>query len=233
MVPPEPPTPRSARAFVSYSTADKLVAASVRDFLESYGIQCFVAHDDLQVSEEWKEVILEELLKCDIFVPILSASFRASDWCAQEVGVISGRRGVAIVPLSVDGTTPFGFISNIQGKPIPGSGPTADLVIVPLLRRFPRLLFPGLIEKVRTASSFREAEAALLPLVPHFGVLTDAELVSLVEACISNGQVWSATRCRATYLPKLIAAARSRVVPERLEVLEYQVANDAWFPRGQ
>ena len=189
---------RTPKAFVSYSTKDKVVAAKVRDVFVEHGIECFLAHDDLQVSEEWKERILEELLACDIFVPVLSQNFRLSDWGAQEIGVISGRRGVAVVPLSADGTVPFGFISNVQGKGIHIPGSLSELIIPPLLRKFPRLILPGMINRVRTAGSFRGAEAAMRPLVSHFSTLTDSELTELVDAAIENNQVWSAGECRSS-----------------------------------
>ena len=181
--------PKTIRVFVSYSTKDRAAAAKVKSFLVSYGLDCFLAHEDLQVSEEWKERILEELLRCDIFLPLLSKSFRESDWAPQEIGVISGRKGVAIMPISLDSTVPFGFISNIQGRIIPQAGLTEDLIVMPLLKKFPRLLIPAMIERVRVASSYRGAEAAMKPLAPYFGLLTDSELIALVEASIENGQV--------------------------------------------
>jgi len=218
--------PNVTCAFISYSTKDKLSAVAVRDLMQSYGIECFLAHDDLQVSEEWKERILEELLRCQIFVPLLSKSFRESDWAPQEIGVISGRPGVAIVPLSLDGTVPFGFISNIQGRRIPQEGPTADLILMPLLKRWPRLILSGMIKQVREAGSYRGAEAAMSPLVPYFGELTDPELLALIDVSIENDQVWSAEQCRVEFLPKLIALHRGRIPQPKLTVLEYQLENN-------
>jgi hypothetical protein len=226
VVPQESNRTKTTRAFISYSSKDRVVAARVKDLLLEHGIECFVAHDDLQVSEEWKERILEELLACDIFVPLLSEHFRSSDWGAQEIGVISGRRGVAIVPLSIDGTVPFGFISSVQGKGIPALGPTPDLVIAPLLRKFPRLILPGMIGRVRSAGSFRGAEAAMRPLVPYFDTLTDGELISLLDAAIENNQVWSAGECRSEHLPRLIEINRSRIPLDRLQALQFQIEND-------
>jgi hypothetical protein len=100
----EGPTPTAKptlpiRAFVSYSTKDKLTGAAVKSILEGYDIECFLAHDDLEISAAWKDRILEELLRCDIFVPLLSAAFKASDWASQEIGVIAARNNVAVIPL--------------------------------------------------------------------------------------------------------------------------------------
>lgn len=222
--------PTVTRVFISYSTKDKKAAATVKDFLSSYGLECFLAHEDLQVSEEWKERILEELLRCNIFIPILSNNFRDSDWGPQEIGVISGRKSVAIVPISLDKTVPFGFISNIQGRAMPPSGFTEDMVVLPLIRKCPRLIIPGMIKRVREARSFRGAEAAMRPLASSFGSLTDSELDALVEASIENSQVWSASECRLELLPQLIATNTDRIQPEKLKVLSYQIENDQQFP---
>lgn len=222
--------PQTTRVFISYSTKNKTAAAAVRNLLVSYGMECFLAHDDLQISEEWKERILEELLRCNIFIPLLSKEFRESDWAPQEIGVVSGRRDIAIVPLSLDGTIPFGFISNIQGRVLPQTGVTPDLIITPLLKKFPRLIIPGMVNRVRSAGTFRDAEAAMKPLEPYFGSLTNTELIALIDASIENGQVWSATECRMKLLPKLIAINSGRIPPEKLKALSYQIENDSWYP---
>ena len=69
------------KAFISYSIKDKKSGAAVKSVLEEIGVESFLAHDDLHVSEQWKKRILDELRACSIFIPILSKSFRTSDWC--------------------------------------------------------------------------------------------------------------------------------------------------------
>ncbi len=73
-----------------------------------------MAHEHIQVSEEWRLRILKELTVCDIFICILSQAYLASPWCVQESGISAIRDGMTIIPLSLDGTIPPGFISNIQ-----------------------------------------------------------------------------------------------------------------------
>jgi hypothetical protein len=228
--PQTPPTldPVTRKAFLSYSMADKHIAAAVKKLLEAYAFECFMAHDDLQVSEKWRERILDELQQCDVFVPLLSTNFKGSEWCAQEVGVVMGRPGVLVVPLILDGTTPYGFIASIQGTRIDAK-PTAEQLVHPLLKQSVSMFAPGVIKGIREASTFRGAEAAMAPLVPCFPQLSDTDLAALVEASISNGQVWSAAKCRMEYLPRLIAATGSRIAPDRLKALKYQIDNDRWY----
>jgi len=59
-------------AFISYSHVDREYARQAKQVLEEVGVTAFLAHEDLEVSEEWKERILEELKICDLFVPLLS-----------------------------------------------------------------------------------------------------------------------------------------------------------------
>ena len=96
-------------AFISYSQEDRKFGAQAKSVLADVGIEAFLAHDDLHVSDEWRKRIIEELKRCDLFVPLLSKNFVASKWAPQEVGFIISRSEVPIAPISLDGTTPFGF----------------------------------------------------------------------------------------------------------------------------
>src|SRR5665213_2968817 len=100
-------------AFISYSHLDREYGAQVKKVLSEVDIEAFLAHDDIEISEEWRERILVELRRCDIFVPLLSANFLSSKWAPQEAGFTISRPDVVIVPLSIDGTTPFGFLSHV------------------------------------------------------------------------------------------------------------------------
>lgn len=221
------PPPARLRAFISYSTEDKAAAGAVKRALNTYDIDCFLAHDDIQVSEEWRERILEELAACHVFIALLSQAFKRSEWAPQEIGAVVQRSEVAIVPLSLDETIPFGFIAKIQGIRVPQTGVDPGTVLEPLAKRFPRLVIPGMIARVRDAATFRSAEAAMRPLVAHFSALTQAELDALVSASNQNGQVWSASLCKTEYLPELLRLNRPRIQASALKALEYQIAHDA------
>ena len=106
------------RAFISYSHEDRRYGAQAKNVLAEVGTQAFLAHDDLDVSDEWRARIIEELKSCGLFVPLLSANFVASKWAPQEVGFIISRPKVPIAPVSLDGTIPFGFISHVQSRKI-------------------------------------------------------------------------------------------------------------------
>ena len=68
-------------AFIAYSHKDSKYGAQAKAVLAKLGIEAFLAHDDLHVSDEWRERIRKELKRCDIFVPLLSATSRG--FCAS------------------------------------------------------------------------------------------------------------------------------------------------------
>ena|GEM_PF-950052 len=188
------------------------------------GIQAFLAHEDIDVSEEWRECILKELRSCDIFIPLLSANFLLSKWAPQEVGFIFSRDSdVYIIPFSLDGTTPFGFLSHIQSRKIPPSGVTVEFLIPLLIRKMPRVILPKLIQTAAESVSYRGAEANICPIVPYFNKLTPKEAQIFAEASINNEQIWSASLCRSKYLPTFIKFQGPKIKPETLEALKYQI----------
>lgn len=223
--------PDPLRGFISYSINDKGAAGVVKDYLTGLGVSCFTAHDDLGISDEWRQRIVEELHRMEVFVALLSASFKTSDWAPQELGFAVARADVPIIPLSLDGTNPFGFISHLQGKRF--STPLTDsLFLAPLHRSYPRQLIVALIDRMGRASSFRGAEALMEPLRLLFKDFTPIEVDAFVEACIANNQIWDAGLCAADYIPDFIELHRHRIRAARLTVLEYQITDRRPHPEA-
>src|SRR3982074_3514152 len=109
-------------AFLSYQTEQRDVAARVASLLESIGVQLFMAHEHIEVSVQWRDEILRQIGLANLFVPILSQSYYASIWCKQETGIAAFRR-ITVIPLSIDGSTPQGAISNFQSTIIDPNAP--------------------------------------------------------------------------------------------------------------
>ena len=222
-----PPTQR-LRGFVSYSTQDCDRAAIVRQVLGTIDVDTFMAHDDIHVSQDWRTRILAELSQMQVFVPLLSAAFKDSEWAAQEVGYAVAKSDVLIIPASLDGTLPYGFISAIQGRQLPDPV-TADFFRDAVGERYPRVVIGTLIEALAGAASWRGAEALFRPLLPFLSRMTREEAVVLATAATNNSEIWDAGLCRATYLPDFIKLNRHHLPPEILEPLEYQIQNGTWF----
>ena len=101
------------RVFLSHKDAEKVRATEIKTALSQYGVACFVAHEDIEVTQEWQDEIECALMTTHILVPILTENFNDSEWTDQEVGAAIGR-GVLIVPVRM-GKDPYGFIGKYQG----------------------------------------------------------------------------------------------------------------------
>lgn len=214
--------PTQRRAFVSYSVERKHDGGAVKECLTKFGYECFLAHDDLRVSEEWKDRILQELGDSDVFVALLSREFMNSKWCGQELGYIVSRPDVLVIPLSLDGTMPYGFIGHLQGKQV-HDGNLATVLEEVLYRKRPRQMIPTQIRRVASATSWRGAEALVQPLVAHFDLFTDEEVDAFARAAAGNSEVYYANDCVLKYIPEFVringARLSSGATQELLDVL--------------
>jgi hypothetical protein len=216
------------KAFISYSTKDKVHASTVKSILDRLVVESFLAHEDIRVSEEWQKRIFSELGLCDIFFPLLSKCFKESDWCGQETGIAITREAeVLVFPVSVDGTMPYAFLSPIQALNMKKLDPQTmlDTIGKKWPARVPELLLPT-VEKVY---GYRQAEAVIGPLEPYFQYFTAEQANSFAELATQNGQIWSACLCVERYLPKFLELNQTKLKPERYAALKYQVENQSRY----
>lgn len=100
------------RLFISHLSSDKDKATRLRDELLPYGINAFVAHEDIQPTLRWQDEIERALYAMDAFLAIHTTDFSKSSWTQQEVGFAVARH-VKIISLRM-GEDPTGFISRAQ-----------------------------------------------------------------------------------------------------------------------
>lgn len=210
---------KSIKVFISYSTKDKLIGAKIKKILENYGIESFLAHNDIQVSQVWRERILKEIHEADVFIPVLSENFKESDWCSQEAGIACYRK-ILFIPLTLDDTTPYGFMNIRNGKKINAYRIPPDLIIKPILEKFPEIkLLTLLINYLENCRNFRDCEAAMNRLEPYFDQLNPEQINEIIDISIRNDQVWNANRCANRYLPKFIKIYRDQIDENKLKKL--------------
>ena len=202
----------SMKAFISYSSIDKKHGGAVKKALEEIGIEPFLAHNDVKVSEQWQERILEELAACKLFIPLLSKSLKESVWCNQEIGfIVRRKKNVLTVPISLDGTKPYGFIAHLQSHKIPTSGLDPETVLDAVGRKWPSVVIEGKMKPMEPIYSFRSAESVVAPLVPYFDKFTAAQANEFARLANGNGQIWDAHLCRSDYLPKFLKINKSKI----------------------
>lgn len=106
----------SIRIFIGYKHEDRKLAGEFKRNLELFGFSVFLAHEDIEASKDWIEVILQELRSTDVFLPLLTSRYRESEYTDQESGVALGR-DLPIIPLKVD-IDPYGLLFTKQAEDV-------------------------------------------------------------------------------------------------------------------
>ncbi len=100
------------RLFVSHISSHKVEIAALKGDLRRYGVDSFVAHEDIEPSLEWQAEIEEALRSMHAMSAILTDDFHDSKWTDQEVGIALGL-GVLIVPVRAP-DVPYGFMESFK-----------------------------------------------------------------------------------------------------------------------
>lgn len=105
--------PGFLRMFITHKSEIKEQAVFIKGVFESYGVSCFVAHEDIEPTRDWQEEIEKALHSMDVQLALMTSGFANSNWTDQEIGVAIGR-GVPIISIRL-GMDPYGFIGKYQG----------------------------------------------------------------------------------------------------------------------
>jgi hypothetical protein len=178
------------KIFLCYHSSDKAFAGKIKLHLNGYGLNIFLAHEDIQPTEEWQTRILSELKRTDVFLPLLTDKFLTSKWTAQECGVAVAR-GTFIVSLKVS-IDPFGFLSkyqtfNFRVENIARSCSGIARVICKN-RKLQKRFLDGLITSVGQSDSFEEAKERT-SLLNNFDGYNRRQINDVLRKAIDNLQI--------------------------------------------
>jgi len=98
--------------FISYASDIKVTAGKIKKYLDSFGFNCFLAHEDILPQTVWPEEIVKALKRCDLFLPLLTPKFIDSYYCQQETG-FAYCKGTEILPIMIS-MEPMGMIADLQ-----------------------------------------------------------------------------------------------------------------------
>jgi hypothetical protein len=119
--------------FLSYNHQDRVLAGQVRNQLEALGYAAFLAHDDIEVSAQWREEILRHLESCSGLISVVTENFGRSAWANQEVGFILGKnKPVASLIFGEASQILPGFLASLQG--IPASEATISMAVIQAIK---------------------------------------------------------------------------------------------------
>jgi hypothetical protein len=178
------------RLFCSHLAKHKAAVGQVGEQLSRFGIEPFVAHDSIEPSKEWAQVIEHALADCDAMIVFLHPGFRDSTWCDQEVGWALGRRR-PILPLNY-GTHPYGFLGKFQDQPCGDSYPVQVAnYVMDWLTKTPSLhgrLAHGLVDAFVNSGSWNFTRQ-VAPLLERMPSITDDDLTRMEKAARDNVDV--------------------------------------------
>lgn len=178
------------RAFISHTSANKTLAAAIRDELNCLGIAAFVAHEDIRPTLDWRTEVIHALSTMNLFIAMLTEDFRQSEWTDQEVGA-AVVRGVTIYSADF-GLKPYGFLAPYQAARYRNPDATTIAQDVfgasasnPELAKSAKASFVSALE---SSVSYHDSDQ-ILSLMPKFESFTSSEEVAFLRAFNLNKQV--------------------------------------------
>lgn len=188
------------KVFISYLTADRFLAGSIKEELDANGFETFLAHEDIQPTQIWMDKIFQNLIETDIVLTLLTKDFSQSIWCNQEIGI-----GLALnklmVPIKID-QDPVGFLSKYQalkyGKdekfPV-----TKLLGIISASENLGADYRNFLIEVLSDSTSFIDSGRNAKRIIDIKDFTTE-QLERIMKVSISNNQIYHGVIARKTLL---------------------------------
>jgi hypothetical protein len=108
-------SPGMLRLFLSHISAEKAGVSKLKSELLKWGVDSFVAHEDIEPNKLWQTEIELALSSMHALAALLMPGFHESKWTDQEVGFALGKGSLVIaIRLGLD---PYGFIGKQQGLP--------------------------------------------------------------------------------------------------------------------
>lgn len=179
------------RLFISHTSNNAALATLLKQKLCHFGISAFVAHEDIEPTREWQIEIESALQTMDGVLALLTADFHASPWTDQEIGSAVGRR-LPIIPLSVDGTIPYGLIGKIQALKLAKMSEVnwgKDIFTrLSQQTQSQSLMRDVLVRQFETTGSYDNA-FLFVTMLDEIGKLSEEQLQRLFYAAIRNDQI--------------------------------------------
>jgi len=180
------------KAFLSYSTKDRLLAGRVKQRITYWGIDVFLAHEDIKPSKEWQDEIIRNLRGCSVFIPLLTKHFGQSEWTDQESGMALIESKI-VIPLSVKNVRPYGFLARYQASKLRVKALDRSCEELLLAMRNNNKLRKNVqdsfIQSFLRSGSYDEANAKS-KLVERLGPYNKRQVNEIIEGSIINSQIY-------------------------------------------
>lgn len=203
--------------FVSHSHKDRDVASLIKSELGDFGVDVFVAHEDINPTEEWQGSILEKLGQCDALLLLLTDSFENSNWTDQETGFAMALKKL-VIPVKID-IEPYGFISKYQALSWGDDSTDNIRRLIELLIGKQLISVDALIQGFAKSRHYDTANTRIGLLIRATTTFSKEQINSIADSVIKNGQVREAFEVK-DQLPQVFSSHRSMMRPEFLDRLK-------------
>jgi len=156
-------------------------------------ISAFVAHNNIEPTAQWQDVIEYALRTCHATVALLTSDFPASKWTDQEIGA-THIRNVLIIPIKID-IDPYGFIGKYQA--LPGKDRTLDYLtsrIFMLLIKHDKTkmyMAQSIVAMLEESDTYQSAKDAMT-FLEQIDYLDKQLIKRLQTAAKTNSQIYDA-----------------------------------------
>ena len=104
------------KVFLSYAIADKKFAGELKNALEKAGLHVFLAHEDIEPTERWRDKIISDLTSSTTFIALRTKNYLGRPYTEQECGFALALNK-KILTISLDTKSEdMGFCSEFQGQ---------------------------------------------------------------------------------------------------------------------
>ena len=194
------------RVFLSHKAKHKVQTSQLKAWLGICGLACFVAHEDIEPTEEWQREIEYALQSMDALVALITEDFHQSNWTDQELGIALGR-GVPVIAVCL-GKDPYGLIGKNQGlrgcnwKDLGGMAAKIYALLHKNLADQSRL-FEAALAAYAASTTFADSAWKVSNVLSTFETLTCAQADRIVRALRDNRQNRLSFVGRASLIPLL------------------------------
>lgn len=181
--------------FISHSYTDRAIAVAIKKALAEDNLKAFIAHEDIDATEEWELVIMDALRNCKAVIAVLTQDFKLSEWTNQELGMaIALNKFIVTMRVDID---PPGFMGRYQGLPWKADSPETSIKALRVLLMRKEIISrkKALIEEFGSSHNYNQAadRAAVLRMAEPFS----PEQVNLIlVVSLKNHQIkgsWGAS----------------------------------------
>ena len=171
--------------FISYASAQKDAAGVLKAKLDEQRLMCFLAHEDIEEGEEWRDRIWKALHECTAFIGLISADFNSSSWCQQETGIALALKKPCMW-IKMTNTDPAAFAGAYQAVKAKFA---SIITALKTKSKFRSTRVFSFIQGVARVTSYKDANAVYDAFWSEWSEMTDREKVEWLEKAIDNGQV--------------------------------------------